>query len=504
MKINEQLNLPILQTKNLMKKYPERYQRLSRLLSARKRRQESNKAKYFIPNGKAEKFIKMIGANSTFISLFIAANGVGKTAVGVNIVANICYGVQNEYFNHELFKKFPYMKRGRIISDPTTIKEKIIPELKKWFPENEAKKMPVANYETAKEGKNFEAKFKTNTGFDFDIMSNEQDPKEFESVDLGWIWFDEPPSEAIYKACVGRTRMGAIMFFTLTPLFHCAWVKDNIVDRGKEINSGYVEASVEDACKIHGVRGHLEHKHILQMVSAMSEDEKQARAFGKFGHLIGKVHKKFNRKIHVIRPFAINERDYTVYMALDTHPRVPDHCLWLAVNRRRQMYVCAELLSEGLVKDLVERIKKVESSLFMRIQDRIIEPAAFVDDQHQEQPSVGSILHDKGLFFIKGSKDLMAGIKRTDDAFDYQLIGDEFVKQPEVYVFDTCPIMIKQTEEYVWREWAGKGSDEKKPNPRPRDRNDHQPENLHRLLLHEPQFVYRPLVRNILPEDDDL
>ena len=435
--------------------------------------------------------------------MFVAGNGVGKTATGVNIVTNICYGIQNEYFNHELFQKFPYMKRGRIISDPTTIKEKIIPELKKWFPANESEKLPIANYATAKEGKNFEAKFRTNTGFEFDIMSNEQDPKEFESVDLGWIWFDEPPPEAIWKACVGRTRMGTIIMFTLTPLFHSAWLKDTIIDKAVDIGADYVEAEIEDACKIHGVRGHLEHHNIERMVSAMSEDEKQARAFGKFGHLVGRVHKKFSRKIHVIKPFPINERDYTCYMALDTHPRVPDHCLWLAVNRRRQMYIVAELLSEGLTKDLAERIKTTERVGYFRMQDRLIDPSAYNDDHHQENPSVGSKLHELGLYFIKGSKELSAGIKRTDDAFNYQMVGDEMIVAPEIYVFDTCPVTIKQLEEYVWQNWTGKTADGKKKNPNPRDKDDHQAENLHRLLLHEPHFVNKP-VHSYEDEEEDI
>ena len=419
----------------------------------------------------------------------MAANGVGKTAVGVNIVANMCYGAQNKFFDYPLFKNFPYLKRGRIISDPTAIKEKIIPELKKWFPANESERLPVANYATAKEGKNFEAKFTTNTGHEFDLMSNEQDAKEFESVDLGWIWFDEPPTEAIFKACLGRTRLGTIIFFTLTPLFHSAWIKDAIIDKSLDVNADYVEAEIEDACKIHGVRGHLEHSNILRMVNAMTEDEKQARAFGKFGHLIGRVHKKFSRKIHVIRPFPINEKKYTVYMALDTHPRVPDHVLWLAVDGRGTKYVCAELLSEGLTRELAERIKAIELQMKFKMQGRLIDPSAYNDDQHQEHPSIGSRLFDLGLNFIKGSKDLPAGIKRLNDALDYQLVQNDLVVPPEIYFFDTCQVAIKQLEEYVWQDWKGKMADGKQLNPHPRDKGDHQVENLHRLLLHEPQFI---------------
>ena len=79
--------------------------------------------------------------------MFIAANGVGKSAAGANVVTNIVFGPQNKWFRSAafewtdskgrvqvrpetpmpLFEKFPYQKRGRIISDPTTIKEKIVP-----------------------------------------------------------------------------------------------------------------------------------------------------------------------------------------------------------------------------------------------------------------------------------------------------------------------------------------------------------------------------------------
>lgn len=431
----------------------------------------------------------MVGSNKNFINLFVAANAVGKTAAGVNIVANICYGVQNKYFDLPLFKEFPYMKKGRIISDPTTIKEKIIPELKKWFPKNEAERLPDALYQTAKEGKNYEAKFITKTGFEFDIMSNEQDPKEFESVDLGWVWFDEPPPFAVWKPTVARARMGMIIFGTLTPLMYSAWLKEKVIDKAIDVGADWVEAEVEDACKIHGIRGILEHDNIIRMVAAMDEDEKQARAFGKFGHLIGVIHKAFSRKIHVLKAFPIDEKRFTVYHALDPHPRVPDHALWIAVDRNNTKYVCAELISQGLPADLYERIKAVETSGHFRMEDRIIDPSAYIDDQHNEKASVGSQLFNLGLSYKKGSKDLMAGIKRTNQALDYEIKGNTFIREPELFVMDNCPVTIQQIEEYVWDEWKGRSGDDKKKKGVPRDRNDHMPENLHRLLLSEPQFI---------------
>ena len=432
----------------------------------------------------------MVGSGKNFINLFIGANGTSKTATGVNVIANIIYGPQNEYFDHDLFRKFPYVKKGRIVSDPTTIKEKIIPELKKWFPQSVATKIPDAPYETAKEGASFERKFRTNNGWEIDLMSNEQDTKEFESVDLGFLWFDEPSPKEKYMASIARGRLGMIVIWTITPLTYSAWIKDEIVDKADEVGADYVEAEMEDNCKVHGVRGILEHVNIQRMAAAYPEDEKEARVFGKFGHLIGRVHKGFRRKVHVIKPFPINEADFTTYKALDPHPRVPDHVLYMSVDRKGRKYITGEVIGDGLIKELYGRMVSFEAAMHYRMEARIIDPSAFVDDQHRAENSVGVQLMTLGEKYIAGSKDLMGGIKRTNDALNYQEINGKMIMPPELYIFDTCPVMIKQLDEYVWSEWKGPSKDSKQPNARPKDVNDHQVENLHRLLLAEPVYTY--------------
>lgn len=461
-------------------------------MQEKNRREQSNRGRHYVPNGKAQEFIEMVGGGELFVSMFVAANGVGKSAAGANIVTNICFGIQNEYFDLPIFRDWPYLKRGRIISDPTTIKEKIIPELEKWFPANEAKNIPEANFELAKEGKNYVCKIETKTGWTIDIMSTEQADKEFESADLGWVWIDEPIPERKFMATVARGRMGMIMFWTMTPLFQAAWAKDWMDTAIENGTADYVEAEVEDNCKIHGVRGILEHDAIVRMVDAMDENEKEARAFGKFGHLIGRVHKKFSRKIHVIDPFPIDVRNYTVYKALDPHPRVDDHVLYLAVDRKGTYYITSEILFSEEVPEMYAQMKAHESNMNYRLEgshSRIIDPSAFNDDKHMQEKSVGSQFHDLGERWIRGSKDLMAGIKRTDTALDYKLKEGKLFRPPELFIFSTCPVLIKQMEEYVWSEWKGASKDEKQPNPRPKDKNDHNVENLHRLLLHEPEYI---------------
>ena len=109
---------------------------LERTLAVRRR---NNPQRYYVPNGKIEEFIRMVGEDKTFISLLSAANGIGKTWGGANIVSHICFGYSgNKWFEEKefdweyekggihqsgtrkaidlsLFKNFPYPKRQNSI-----------------------------------------------------------------------------------------------------------------------------------------------------------------------------------------------------------------------------------------------------------------------------------------------------------------------------------------------------------------------------------------------------
>jgi len=454
------------------------------------KRKKDNLGKTFVPNIKSQEFIKLVGLNKTFVNLFCAANGVGKTATCCNIVSNICFGPQNEYFKYPLFKDFPYLKKGRIISDPTTIKEKIVPELKKWFPSNRYD----IRYSTKKESKPYEAKWTTDTGFEFDLMSNEQAAKEFESTDLGWSYLDEPSRQDIYMATVARMRTGGIIFWGMTPLSYSAWIKDKIYDKrdGKIID--YVTATVWDNCKdIEGTRGILTRENIERMISQYPEDERLARVEGEFGHLLGLVHKGFEPKIHVIDPFPIDRKNFTVIMHLDTHPRVPDACLWVAVDEKGTKYVIDELNITGVDEEIVSEIRKREHNYHIR--KRLIDPSGFNTDKRTSEVSFATRLSRLGMYFEPGSKNLQECIRRTDKAFKYELRGDKLIVEPELYIFSTCMNLIRELQNYVWDEYQGKAAESKEKRGQPKDINDHMVEGLHRILIDEPKHVFRERVK---------
>lgn len=189
------------------------------------RMKKEERYRFYIPNGKAEEFIKMVGQGmgEVFVSLFSAANGVGKTAVGCSLVAHLLYECSCSWFDYPIYKNWPteWPKKGRIVSDTKTIEEQTVPELETW--------LPKGRYTNKKNGQEYLSKWKSDTGFEFDLMTYNQEATEFESVTLGWAWFDEPPPENIYKATVSRMRRGGIIFITETPLSGSAWMYDKFI-----------------------------------------------------------------------------------------------------------------------------------------------------------------------------------------------------------------------------------------------------------------------------------
>lgn len=468
------------------------------------RRLEQERWRFYEPNVKAEEYINKIASvhpdgQRNFMTLFSAANGIGKSATSANVVANIIWPSENPYFQHDLFQNWPFPKTGRIVSEPTNVEKNIIPALKFWFPDES-----LGRYKTRKNNKNFESIWKTDTGFTFDIMTYEQEPKEFEGPTLGWAWLDEPPPEAILKAIISRMRLGGIIFIAATPLAGSAYLYDMFASGSTRVHIvgpngeqmiysrpvSYVEADVWSACRdIPGTRGHLSKADILKMIAEYDEDEKQARIYGKFQHLIGLVFKQWNRRIHVIKPFHVNHQDYEVWQMLDPHPRNPDAVLWCAVDKYGRKFVIDELYERvNNTSELAYKIKQKDSQY--RVTRRLADPSAFIQNQHDpdSRSLADRLSQEYGITYEPGTKMRTAADRRIADALAYQEIAGQLIKVPELYVFESCPRTIFEMEHYRWDEWTGRSADKKDRKERPVDKDDHMIEDLGRFLIQEPQF----------------
>lgn len=260
---------------------------------------------------------------------------------------------------------------------------------------------------------------------------------------------------------------------------------------------GLLQADIEANCKEHGIRGILKHADIVKMVSEYTEDDKQARIYGRFQHLTGLVYKMFTRRIHVIKPFAINLRDYSVYERLDIHPRNPDACGWYAVDRSGRKFIIDELYGNYTTEELIYRIKQKSENY--RIIDRKIDPSAFITDQHTNNSLAQRIttLSNYSLRYTPASKERTMANVRVKDALDYQEQAGILVKPPELYVFDTCVRHIYEFEHWQYNEYTGKTAERKHQSETPQDKDDHMMENTGRFMIDEPKFFEMPKLSTI-------
>lgn len=474
---------------------PEELNRRAREEMARRLTQE--KYKYYEPNIKCEEYINAVGSGEHFIIMFSAANGVGKSCASGNIVANIVFPEKNAWFDFGVYKKWPFPKKGRVVSDPNNLTG-VIETLHEWF--------PTGKYVTKKKGKNYDSYWKIpETGWDFDIMTYEQKPKEFEGPTLGFVWFDEPPPKPIFKACVARLRKGGMIFISATPLEGSGWLYDHIVDarlntKDKKFKDRAekqrvnIEADVWAACKdIPGTRGHLSRDNIEKMIAEYDEDEKQARVYGKFQHLAGLVYKNWSRDIHMIKPFEVNPREYCVYEMIDPHPRNEDAVQWVAVDKNHTKIVVDELyINPTSTEDLAMQIKAKASQF--RVVKRLGDPSMFNKDQHQGDESLADKLRKHGLNYLPATKQRTMANQAIKDGFDFvKGPTGEMRKAPEILVFETCARTIWEIEHWRWDEWKGKTGENKDRKETPVDKDDHMIENLGRCMVQKPAFV--PFVR---------
>lgn len=273
---------------------------------------------------------------------------------------------------------------------------------------------------------------------------------------------------------------------------------------------GVVEASIEDNCIEHGIRGILHHSDIMNMIAEYDDEDKQARIHGKFQHLTGLIFKKFNRKTHVIKPFNLNPRDWCTIELLDCHPRIPDALMWVAFDSKGTVIIADELFKEyGSLDQEAFEIKQKANQL--RVIQRRADPSAWNEDQHQEisKNSTAKKLKEKGLEYIPASKKRGTGITLIKDALDYEMLGEssEFIKPPILYVFDTCVRTIWEFEHWQWNEYTGKAAEKHNSSEKPVDKDDHMMEDLGRFFLDEPQFeemqtVYSGSVVGEMPSAD--
>lgn len=278
------------------------------------------------------------------------------------------------------------------------------------------------------------------------FKSCDQGREKFQGASLDYVWFDEEPSEDVYRECKMRVldKRGDI-FGTMTPLKGMSFVYDEIyLNCNQSSEVWYETMSWED-------NPFLSREEIKLFSDTMSEEELEARKYGRFICSSGLVYKEFDENVNVIDPFDV-PKEWFDNISIDPGLNNPLSCHWYAVDYDGNVYVIYEHFEAG--KDIdyhADKIKQICEFLGWK-RDSLGKISALIDSAAGQTTlngvkSVAELFIDRGINVnTKVNKDVFAGIA-TVKSYLKSANGAS-----RLFIFRNCPNLIREIKSYRWGE----------------------------------------------------
>lgn len=445
---------------------------LSRVLSDLEEAERLSKTVY-IPHAKQKLFHCALNT----IRAVFGGNRSGKSEMGVNEVKMHTTGRYPDWYPES--KRVMTPTRGRIvIKDYRKHGEVIENKIRQWFDSDSIVKMEKSMGNLSK----VHVKHISGGISVFDIMTHEQDSLQFEGWNGHWVWFDEPPPRDKYIACLrGLVDFEGRAWITATPLSE-PWLFDEIMNNQKQ-DTWHIAVSTFD-------NPYLTQKGIDILLGSITPEEEEARIYGKFLHLTGRIYKDFDTNTHLVDKLPDGSRTWPTYFALDPADRRAHHAIWAKVDPLGTVYVYDELVFKGTIEETCKEIKLRERSIGINPEEviRILDP-------NKGNTPVGSqgiklkqefALH-KVYFTVKVNDDLALGHMAVREKLHIPEGGYPKL----VFVKDTTRECVRQLLSYVWDEWKGVSASSKSEKEKPKDINKDMPDCVRYLIMFNPMWFSR-------------
>jgi hypothetical protein len=264
-------------------------------------------------------------------------------------------------------------------------------------------------------------------------MSTEQDDMVFEGNVIDYVWYDEPPRRSIHQACMrGLMAKSGICWFTCTPLSE-PWIYDEVYRPGME-GSDLIEVfngSTYD-------NEFLPQKEIDTFAQSLTEDERQARLYGKFQHLTGRVIKEYSPERHLIPSFDIPSH-WPVWVGIDPHRNKPNSAIFLATAPDGRFYICNEIFLNGTIYEFGDHLREIASQY--NIVDYLIDTSS--QEEGWNKMSAREMLNQKGIRTRLAQKK---GMKSSGLILINQLFKDD-----KLFVMEHCKRTQRELLNYVYK-----------------------------------------------------
>lgn len=445
-----------------------------RMLKELKHTQELRKNEIYLENAHLGQIAFHKAKNP--IRIFLGGNRSGKTTAGTNETYYRCSG------KHPFHRHRTPIKACIVAQDFTThVKDIIEEKLKEWFPPGFIVKVDT-NHAKAW------AKVYCENGSTIDIKTHDQDIKVFEGSDYDFVWFDEPPPQAIFIALWrGLTDREGDCIITGTPIVE-PWMYDKVMEADAEDMQGdvwyqYVN-SYENAKNLGEGDEELGKARLARFERQLDEDERMARIEGKFLSLKGIIFKKWSRKDHRIPRFPW-PNDWPIMYSVDPHPRKPWAVSFVGITANKNKILLHSELVDGVISDVASRCIEIAREEIVLV-DETQKPritAGWIDnyacaelmETKREGKKVKIIdeFNDCVSPFLPRVKGAPKNVSQKIDIFKQWLKLKEtrFGEIPSFMVFDTPANkrFIYEIEHYRWASYTGKNKNELKDQPIKKD-----------------------------------
>jgi hypothetical protein len=274
-------------------------------------------------------------------------NQSGKTTVGcieafIKTTGELPLALRQGYPKQKLIKKWPV--HVRVVGEDYVngILLNLIPTYRKWVPRDFLLNKTWEKSFSAEQSVLQLGRHGSLWGT-IEFMSNKQDLGSFQGPPRHKVIYDEEPREDIRKENLFRFTTASALdeLYCMTPTKGLTWVYDQLVSRAEAGESEYVRWF-----RLPSVGNKLANRNVLEEIlkGEDSYEARKMRILGEFISLSGLIYgRAFHRDIHMIPPFELNPRDWTVYRGLDPHTSKPSVCVEMAVNREGQRIVVGAL-----------------------------------------------------------------------------------------------------------------------------------------------------------------
>jgi hypothetical protein len=428
---------------------------------------------------------KEFHCNAAKIRLLSGGNRSGKTEAGCLEVVYHSTGIYPEWYPKHL--RLPTANRGRIIV--TDYKKgcgkNLEPKIDAWLPEE----LIVSKKKNSVTGTIEEVKVRHVSGgiSTFDVMTHEQDDKQFEGWSGHWAWFDEPPPREKFVATAlrGLIDFRGRCWLTLTPISE-PWLYDEYVLK-EDPNVFFLNVDMRD-------NPYLPEEEIKFTEAHLNEDEVEARLHGKFKHLSGRVYKVFDPVVHVISEKSVKiDSRWPTYFVLDPADRRPHHAIWAKVDPFGTVYITDELVFKGTILEVSKEILKRE--LMNKIKP--LEVIRILDPNKGETPSAVSGLKLKdefakhAVYFLTNvNDDVATGHLAVSERLSWDKTRPlSTTNHPKLFfVKENTKECVKQILTYVWDDWSGRAKDTRSQKEKPKDINKDMPDCVRYLIMSNPNY----------------